>query len=99
MHAIQENAAEQWDRILSELRENLPQAIAHLKDLEAATEASVSASEMGPDEWAEPCADLLQYLVRDEETGVSPEETVRRIAGLVQSALDAGDLLVHFEEF
>ena len=99
MHAIQENAAGQWDMVLSELRKSLPGAIAHLKELEAVVAGSVSASAMDPEQWAELCTDLVHYLARDEETGISPEETVRRVSGLVQSALDAGDLLVHFEEF
>lgn len=99
MDTIQQTAAEQWDLALSQLRETVPQAIMHLQNLEAVAQACYESYEMGPEEWTEQLVDLERFALRDESTGISPEETIRRVFGLVRGALGAGDQLINFEEF
>ena len=95
MGVMQETAAEQWNLALSKLREVVPQAIEHLQHLEAAVQGCYHSSEMGPEEWSEQAADMECFIVPDERTETSPEESVRRTFELVRSALESGDRLVN----
>jgi len=99
MEAIQETAAEQWNLVLSQLRQAVPQAVAYLHDLETVMQTSYHSAEMGPEEWSEQAADLEFFILPDEHGETSPENAVRRVFELVRSALDAGDRLVSIEEF
>jgi hypothetical protein len=99
MGTTQPTREQQWDLAFSQLREAVPQAIAHLRRLEAVTETSYDSSEMGPEEWAEESAELEYFITPDEKTGISPEETVRRVFEAVRNVLAAGDQLTDYEEF
>jgi len=99
MSTIQQTAAEQWDLTLSQLREDVRKAIVHLQKLKAVTQSGYTSYEMGPEEWAEQAVELEYFIARDERTGISPEETVGRVFRLLRTSLQAGDLLVNFEEF
>ncbi|MHC4176710.1 MAG: hypothetical protein ACYSWU_04345 [Planctomycetota bacterium] len=99
MAVIQQTAAEQWDLALSQLREVVPRAISHLQDLEAVAQTCYDSCEMGPEEWCEQSTDLEYFVVRDESTGVSPEDSVRQVFRSVRRALDAGDSFANFGGF
>ncbi len=99
MGAIKQTRARQLDLAFSQLREVVPQAIAYLQRLEAVTETSYDSSEMGPEEWSEESADLEYFITPDDQTGISPEETIRRVFKAVRGAIEAGDQLTNFEEF
>lgn len=99
MSVVQLTAAEQWDLALSELREVVPRAIAHLQNLEAVAQTCYDSHEMGPEEWAEQSAELEYFVVRDENAAISPEDAVCRVFRTVRDALEAGDSLVNFGGF